>query len=560
MPTPNQTAYITVINKDNVPCQYDIAGDIFTIGRSPDNDLQIKDLLISRNHAEIVRTADGRYVFHDKESKSGSFINGRRVTEQFLKSGDEIVLGDANVAKIMFGFISKPSPKSQPNLLAQPLSEINMQVPTLTKPTSREMSGTTVITEQETRFLNTELMQQPKYVTGRTLQRMTSLYEITHKLLPVQTVEELTTIWLDAIFKALPVEHGAIILHNQQTDKLEIALQRDRANSGKLTSVSKTIAERTFHENIAILTSDASTDDRFATMESIIIQNIKSVLAAPISSKRRVWGVCYLYSRTQTALFDTEDLEFLMATAREAGLVMENLSLFEELRATQEQLIKSEKLAAIGKLAGSISHELRNRLALLSSADLIEMKYEDDPEVKQFAELVRQGQQRALALVEEIRSFARNRPMNFDKAKLPIVKTIERTLSLLRLDYGVMKRTLQFQPYDSPELAFNEEKFEQVLMNLIRNAVDATPQGTGHVLVTLHTENNHAVVRVADNGTGMPPEILSRIFEPFFTTKGDEGTGLGLEICRRIIEAHGGTITCQSQVGKGTCFSIRLPL
>src|SRR5262249_36312565 len=101
---------------------------------------------------------------------------------------------------------------------------------------------------------------------------------------------------------------------------------------------------------------------------------------------------------------------------------------------------------------------------------------------------------------------------------------------------------------------------EQVMINLIRNGIEATSDYQGRISVKLSVEGSEAVIRVSDNGEGIPQELIERIWEPFFTTKGEEGTGLGLEICRRIIEAHGGHIDCQSDIGRGTTFTLRLPL
>ncbi|MBX7219181.1 MAG: FHA domain-containing protein [Blastocatellia bacterium] len=532
--------YVIFAAKNLPPTKVEITGMVFSIGRGADNDLQISDTLISRKHAEIVITLDGQYKLRDRGSKSGTYIRGERVDERILEPGDEIVLGDASIATLRFEF---PSLTTTGHLSPKDTSRIDLR-----------------LTARQTRFVNLDLLRQPGYVTSRTLERLTSLYEITHALLPLQFINELTETWLDALFRSLPVERGAIFLLNPVTQKLEMLASRDKdKNKDARINVSTTIIEQTFHENVAIRSSDAMSDERFSSQQSVIIQKICSVLSAPISSKQRVWGVCYLYSHTP-GLFDSEDLEFLMATAREAGLVIENLRLTEELRATQEQLIKSERLATIGKITSSISHELRNRLALLSGAKLLEMKFGNDPEVKQFTDMVLTGQRRALALVEEIREFARNRPLDYEKASRSITPTIERTVSLMRLDPIIAKRSLQFSSEDVPNLQFNDEKIEQVLINLIRNAAEATPENKGIITVTLRLESGDVVIRVADNGSGIPPEILPRIWEPFFTTKGDEGTGLGLEICRRIIEAHGGTISCESEVGRGTCFIIRLPI
>jgi signal transduction histidine kinase len=276
-----------------------------------------------------------------------------------------------------------------------------------------------------------------------------------------------------------------------------------------------------------------------------------SLLSAPISSNLSVWGVCYLDS-AKTDLFSLEDLEFFMATARETGLIVENLKL-------QEQLLKSERLATIGKLTSAISHEIRNRLVLLNGIEFIGMKYNDDPDVKQFTEMVITGQRRALALVEEIRAFACNRKENFEKTRMPIVPTIERAISILKLDPTVAKRNLNFQYEIAPDCYFNEEKIEQVIINLVRNAVQAT-KDHGVINLNLEIAENNMILKVSDDGMGIPAQDLESIWEPFFSTKGEEGTGLGLEICRRIIEAHGGSITCQTNLGEGSTFIVMLPL
>ncbi|MEW6733055.1 MAG: ATP-binding protein [Acidobacteriota bacterium] len=561
-----QIAYLDFIDENSVACRVEIVRLAFSLGRGNDNDLRIEDSRISRQHAEIIRTSQGQYLFRDKGSKGGSFINGIRVQEHTLQVGDRIVLGGLDTPRLTFGFAPRRQTSSETLEIhdhSRPgLDTTEMAVNASSGSSSaRPFRAATVITDRETRFLNTALMRQPEYVTDSTLPRLTSLYEITHKLLPVQNVNELAQIWLDELFQALPVERGAILLYNSATNSLDLAISRtgDIDNTDDV-HISNSIVEHTFQNNVAILTNDATSDERFSARASVIFENIHSVICAPISSKLRVWGVCYLDSRTRSALFSSEDLEFLMATAREAGLVIENLRLIEELRATQEQLVKSERLATIGKLTSSISHELRNRLALLNGIEFIEMKYGHDPEVREFANMVLTGQRRALALVEEIRDFARNRPEYYEKTRRPIVPAIEQTLSILKLDVALSRRKLQFTYTATPELCFNEDKIEQVIINLVRNAVEATVDYEGEIDIMLGVEDDAAVLTISDNGVGIAPEMLSRIWEPFFTTKGEDGTGLGLEICRRIIEAHGGSIFCQSEVGKGTCFMICLPL
>ncbi len=553
--TQERIPYLDFIGADRLPCRVEIKGDSFYIGRAYENDLRIEDSRVSRRHAEIIRLADGQFTLYDLNSKGGCYVNGIRVKEHKLQPGDVIVLGGINSARLTFGYSYKTS-STFDSLEAIRTGEMKSNI---------HLQGATLITEQQTRYLNTELMLQPQYATDSTLKRLTHLYEMTHKLLPVQSVNELAEIWMESLFKVLPVERGVIMIFNEQSGRLETCLKKDVAPSTQDKELnefyfSNTIIEKVFLENVAVLTNDASSDERFSDQNSVIIKNIRSVIAAPISSKMRVWGVCYLDSRTKTALFNPEDLEFLMATAREVGLVLENLKLIEELRATQEQLIKTERLATIGKLTSSISHELRNRLALLNGIEFIEMKYGHDPEVKLFTQIVLTGQRKALALVEEIRDFAKNRPERYEMVEHELVPALERTLSIIKLDPRVHKRTLEFNYSANPVLTFNEDKIEQVIINLIRNAVEATREEDGRIVVTVCAEEQHAIIKVSDNGCGIPPENLNKIWEPFYSTKADEGTGLGLEICRRIIEAHGGLINCDSEVGVGTTFTIYLPL
>jgi signal transduction histidine kinase len=394
-------------------------------------------------------------------------------------------------------------------------------------------------------------MQKPEYISNRTLRHLTSLYQISHKLLPIKNVSELAEVWLEQLFKALPIERGAIFLFNQAKNQLEQVVSSTRKHE-KIDDLKNNnpIIEHTFLNNVAIHTNST-------TVESLIKNNefqktVGSLLCAPISSGLQVWGVVYLDSFISEDL-NSEDLEFLIATAREAGLLIENLQL-------QEQLVNAERLATIGKLASGISHEIRNRLSLLTGIEFIEIKYGHDPDVKLFAEMVKVGQQRALALVDEIRAFARNQQEEFPKSPLPIVKTIEKALSILKLDPSAIRRTINFNYNSHPIVPFNEAKIEQVIINLIRNAIEATSENTGVIIINLTGNNQDVIIQISDNGVGIPPDLLERIWSPFFTTKGEEGTGLGLEICRRIIEAHKGQITCESSIGKGTCFTVTLPL
>ncbi|MCS6885981.1 MAG: ATP-binding protein [Acidobacteriota bacterium] len=542
--------YLEFIDQNNTSCRAEIKGDVFSIGRAYENHLRIGDSRVSRYHAEIIKDSEGNLVLIDKGSKGGSYVNGVRVTEHVLTPGDVIALGGPNCTQLNFGYDYR---------LVNTFDSLEY-IRTGELKSNLNLQGATLITDQQTRYLNTELIQKQP-LNSPIVERLTHLYEFSYKLLSAQSVKEVADIWLDLLFGTLSAERCAIMLLNESTQTLEVLAKRDVSNKKSSNSeFSYSIIEKTFTENVAVLTNDASSDNRFSENDSVIFENIHAAMAAPISSKMRLWGVCYLDSCTRKEVFEQEDLEFLMATARQVGLVLENLKLIEKLQATQEQLIKSERLAMIGKLTSSISHELRNRLALLNGIEFIQLKYGHDPEVQIFSEMVLTGQRRALALVEEIRNFAKNRPERYEMRKHELVPAVEKTLSILKLDPSVYKRELEFVHTANPVLTFNEEKIEQVIINLIRNAVEATQEQEGRITLYIGVEENSAIIKISDNGCGIPAEILPKIWEPFFSTKGEEGTGLGLEICRRIVEAHKGRITCESTVGQGTTFTIYLPL
>lgn len=247
-------------------------------------------------------------------------------------------------------------------------------------------------------------------------------------------------------------------------------------------------------------------------------------------------------------------------------LERENIRLFEELKVayhhlkeTQNQLIHSEKLAVVGKLTAGIAHEIRNQLTILGYAEVIKMAVPENKQVAQYVKNILDTRNRILSIVDEIRQFAKNQEQVYEKSMFPLSEIINTALSIMQYDKDAKKRSIVKEFQSSPVLLLNRDKIIQVLINLFRNAVQATDDN-GTIRVTVHENQNHAVIALNDNGCGIAPEHVEKIWTPFFTTKGEYGTGLGLDICKRIIEGHNGQISCQSDYGVGTTFTIKLPL
>jgi len=230
--------------------------------------------------------------------------------------------------------------------------------------------------------------------------------------------------------------------------------------------------------------------------------------------------------------------------------------MIRDLSQAQEQLVRSHRLAAIGQLAGSVSHELRNPLSVLrSSAYYLRTRLSDaDAKVTKHLNIIEQEVANSDKIITDLLDFSRTKPPTLQQTYLNYV--IEDTLTRVEVPQAV---TVKLELADGlPPLWADTFQLEQVLVNLVSNAIQAMPQGGA---LTVRTDRLDDTFRttVSDTGTGIRPDDLEHIFEPLFTTKA-RGIGLGLAVCKTLIENHGGSITVESVVGKGTTFTVNLPL
>ena len=232
-----------------------------------------------------------------------------------------------------------------------------------------------------------------------------------------------------------------------------------------------------------------------------------------------------------------------------------------ERRAFEERLYQSEKLAALGVMAGGIAHELRNPLSVGFSAAQFLLDPSHDRAFQQ--ECVRKiidGIQRASTIIENLLRFARPAPSDRVES-VNLVPLVRETVSVLA--YRAKLQRIQVrEDYDAPSVLIsgNASVLQQVVMNLILNAYQAMPSG-GEMRIVIRREAAEAVVRVCDTGRGIPSSHLGKVFDPFFTTQPvGKGTGLGLSICHTIVKQHGGVIDVDSVEGQGSTFTVRLPL
>jgi signal transduction histidine kinase len=230
------------------------------------------------------------------------------------------------------------------------------------------------------------------------------------------------------------------------------------------------------------------------------------------------------------------------------------------LQAAQAQLVQSEKLAAVGQLTAGIVHDVKNPLAVIKGlAEELAEETDADEFTRQGLQTIRESASRANAIVTDLLKFARQSTPEMQRRDLR--DTLESVYRLTEYLLRKGKIELISELPDHPVMTtYDSQQIEQVIINLVTNAVQAMPDG-GELRVRLSEDETKARIDVQDSGIGIPQENLLKIFDPFFTTKPEgEGTGLGLSVSYGIISEHGGSITVESEQGVGTTFHVILPL
>ncbi|MBL7213871.1 MAG: two-component sensor histidine kinase [Desulfobacteraceae bacterium] len=234
-----------------------------------------------------------------------------------------------------------------------------------------------------------------------------------------------------------------------------------------------------------------------------------------------------------------------------------------------EQVVETGKLASVGELASGIAHEINNPVAIMvEEAGWIEDLLEEEEfregknldEFKRALEQIRTQGRRCKEITHKLLSFARKTDSRIQNVQLNDLVEELIALSAQRAKFANVDINVNLQE-NLPILHVSQTELQQILLNLINNALDAMEKTGGNLAISTHLEEGHIIVGVADNGPGIPESNIARIFDPFFTTKPvGKGTGLGLSICYGIIKKMGGDIVVRSKVNSGTTFSVKIPL
>ena len=381
------------------------------------------------------------------------------------------------------------------------------------------------------------------------------------------------------------------------------------------TAVPQRIVQYVIRSGETLVLHDAAKEGRFRRDPFVARRSLRSVLCYPVRQQGRTVAILYLENDLAAHVFTSQRIEVLNLLSGQAAVSIENAIVYETLeqrvaertaelqrtfdtlQRTQQQMVESEKMASLGELTAGVAHEINNPInfvagnvqplrrdvadvlqvldayadtvarqglqAEFAEAEALREEVEIDyvrEEMEQLLQGVEEGARRTAEIVKGLRNFSRLDEDDLKKASVP--EGIDSTLMLLRRKYEPGIRIIRSYAEDVPEVECLPGKLNQVYMNLLSNAIQAIPgEGEIHIGVEVPLGTDSVRIRIRDTGKGMEKDVMERIFEPFFTTKEvGVGTGLGLSISYGIIERHKGSIEVDSEPGKGTTFTILLPI
>ena len=414
-------------------------------------------------------------------------------------------------------------------------------------------------------------------------------------------LEEILNNVLDKILEAVNVKSGYIFLLNEEAKELNLSAARGVSKEyerkiAKLELDQDTLCSIVARKGEPIVIEDIS-EHRGLKTEAIDKEGFRSFGCVPLKSKEKVMGVMSIIS-DKPRQFTPGEIQLLVSIGNEVGVAIENAELYKklknwskeleriitertkdladarratlnmlediseaytQLKDTQTQLVQSEKMAAIGRIAANVSHEIRNPLTgiKVSVYYLSNKLTKSSPKITKTIKNMEKEIERASNIINNILEFSRPPKLELNATDVNIV--IEKTLSAAQKEYQLKNiEIIKKLTSDIPKIPLDSLRFRQVLDNIILNASQSMSKG-GKLTVETLIVNNKLEVRITDSGIGIAKENLEDIFEPFFTSK-HTGVGLGLAIVKEIIKGHQGSIKAESKVGEGSTFVISLPL
>jgi signal transduction histidine kinase len=538
--------------------QFDLTQPVLAVGRDSTNQVRLHDTEVSRRHAEF-RLVNGGYHLVDVGSANGTFVNNQQVKEASLQAGDQVRIGQSVLVYSAGRGEARPAGELADRI--NMISRHDLELSSAVIKTIGEAEGSRILARPEqagTAWLKTSLAN------------LGVMYEAIQAVSHILDIDQLLERIMELIFRSIEADRGCIMLRNPHTDHFEpkAVRWREGVSSEEKIALSRTIMEYVLREKQGVLVSDAAHDERFNAGQSIVRFGIREAICVPMKGRHETLGVLYLdtYSSAREVVarqsvsgkFTEDHLALAIAIGHQAALAV------EETRYHQA-MVNAERLAAIGQTIAALSHHIKNILqGLRSGSEILKMGLgeKDEALLEKGWKIVEKNQGKIYELVMDMLSYSKEREPAIEETDLnQVVRDVLELVEGRAREAGVK---LDSRLDDRlPPVQVDPEGLHRALLNLIGNALDAVEERKNPqvgVMTVPDPDEDWVQVRVLDNGVGIPPEKVADIFKPFVSTKGSKGTGLGLAVSRKILREHGGDITVESQVGKGSKFILRLPI
>ena len=534
--------------------RFELDGETIGLGRDSANVIQVHDTEVSRRHAEI-RHVGETHLICDLGSSNGTFVNGRRVEQQELASGDRVQIGSTLM------LFTDPGDDAERELS----EKIDVVFQSQRAENSRIVKS--ISQEEGSEIFHFDQAASPWLARARS--NLQIMYRTALAVSHTLDIDQLLMRIMQLIFEWVEADRGCIMLFDPHTKQLEPRVRRNRTKAipDDRMSISKTILDYVIQHKEGVLTSDAGEDARWDSAASIVQAGVCEAICVPMQGRYDVVGVIYIDTSTtpQQILqqgrlknkFTEEHLKLMIAIGHQAALAVEDTSYYSAM-------VQAERLAAVGQTIAMLSHHIKNILqGIRGGSYLIEMglKNHDENVVRKGWDMVDRNQNRISALVMDMLTFSKEREP--DPVPSNLNDVVSEVLELARSRAAECNVALEWIPAaEMPTLTFDPEGIHRAVLNVVTNALDACDKqelSRVRVLTEYAAKDNRVRVVVEDNGVGIAADEIEKIFTIFMSQKGNRGTGLGLPVSQKILKEHGGDIRVESQVGKGSRFILEFP-
>jgi signal transduction histidine kinase/putative methionine-R-sulfoxide reductase with GAF domain len=400
-------------------------------------------------------------------------------------------------------------------------------------------------------------------------------------LMETLDIDEILKLVLEGVTKNIGFDRARLYLVNEKRHVLEckMAVGVDEEKIKGITlplDPEDSVVARSIFEKQPFIIPDASQDPR---VNPILKEkfNLHSLVVIPLLTKGKPLGAIAADHVEPGKNITSEILESAMTFAQQAGLAIHNALMYQELKAfsqqmeekiqkttadlkkTEAQLIRSEKLAALGQLAAGIAHEIRNPLTSINILiHSLRQNISSGESRSEDFKVIEEEIHRINEIVDQFLRFAKPAPPHLERTE--VTSIFEEILQLLRPQMEKLRISVQKDFRSVPLITIDNEQMKQVILNLLMNSIQAMPEGGQFRLEGEVSKDGQWVeLSIRDSGVGIPPEDMDKLFDPFFSTK-EGGIGLGLSIAHRIIDQHHGKIEVTSNPNEGTIFTVYLPI